>query len=80
MVFLWTLTIAALLLAVVCWYRARRLARQLDELTQSYWELKYELGEHRVQLQRLAGSVPSRPSSVTPPRADVFVPLTSLKR
>jgi hypothetical protein len=79
MVFLWTSTIAALLLAVVCWHRARRLARQLDELTQSYWELKYELGEHRVQLQRLAGSPRSSPSPAAPP-ADVFVPLTSLKR
>jgi hypothetical protein len=79
MVFLWALTIAALLLAVVCWYRAKRLTRRLDELTRSYWELKYEQGEHRVQLQRLAGSPSSRPSPAQS-SADVFVPLTSLKR
>jgi hypothetical protein len=71
----WIIAGAALLVAIVSWIRARRTARRLDQLSQMYWELKYEQGELRVQLQRLQGGEP-------PPgqRPEAFVPLASLKR
>ena len=81
MPFLWFVTAASLAVALVALVQARRTARRLEQLTQNYWELKYQNGELRVQLQQLTGeSVPPQP---TPPPAqgrDSFVPLASLKR
>lgn len=75
----WIITGAALLVALVAWSRARRAARRLEQLSQMYWELKYQHGELRVQVQRLTGEAP--PSPLGPPGpAEAFVPLTSLKR
>ena len=79
----WILAGAALLVAIVSWIRARRTARRLEQLSQMYWELKYEQGELRVQLQRLEGAEPARsPTPPAPPgqRPEAFVPLASLKR
>jgi hypothetical protein len=36
----WLLTGAALLIAVGAFLRARRVARRLERLTESYWELR----------------------------------------
>ena len=73
----------SLLVALLAWRRARRTARRLEQLSQMYWELKYQHGELRVQVQRLTGeTAPSPMSTSTPPGQPVeaFVPLTSLKR
>ena len=81
MTFLWFVTAASLAVAVVALVQARRTARRLEQLTQNYWELKYQNGELRVQLQQLTGE--SAPAQQTPPAAqgrDSFVPLASLKR
>lgn len=85
MTLLWSLTGASLVLAFVAWRRARRTAARLDELTQQYWELRYQHGELRVQVQRLTGAAPASDMSVAPespaaPSIDGFVPLTSVKR
>ena len=81
MTLLWIITGAALAVAFVAWRQARRAAARLEQLSQMYWELKYQQGELRVQLQRLAGGAPPLVSSPSPqPPAEVFVPLTSLKR
>jgi hypothetical protein len=77
----WVVGGASVLFAVLAWMKARRAARRLEQLTQLYWELKYQHGELRVQVQRLTGETTS--SSVAPPpgqRTEAFVPLTSLKR
>jgi acyl carrier protein phosphodiesterase len=80
--FLWSFTGAALILAAVALMKARRLARRLDRLTESYWELRYEYGQLRARLNRLdpepSAAAPSEPS----PQSGViaFVPLSSLKR
>jgi hypothetical protein len=77
----WLLTGAAFLLAGAAFAKARRLARRLERLTESYWELRYEHGQLRARLDRLdpdssaAGAEPTTASGVT-----AFVPLSSLKR
>ena len=75
----WVLTGASLLIALVAWSRARRTARRLEQLSQMYWELKYQHGELRAQVQRLTGGPPVPPAGEpagTPNES--FVPLTSL--
>jgi hypothetical protein len=89
MTLLWFVAIASLLAALVAWRQARGTARRLEQLSQMYWELKYQHGELRVQLQRIAppdaaaatstsAAGPSPPSQERP--ADGFIPLSSLKR
>ena len=79
----WIVASAALLVATLSWIRARRTARRLEQVSQMYWELKYEQGELRVQLQRLAaGTAPAGPPPPAAPGSpsEGFVPLASLKR
>jgi hypothetical protein len=82
---LWFIAGAALVAALVAWVVARRTARRVAELSDLYWELKYQHGELRAQLLESQGprrtgaeAVPSPAASGKPP--DVFVPLASLKR
>ena len=89
MTFLSMLTAAALVAALLAWRQARNTARRLEQLSQMYWELKYQHGELRVQLQRLispaaAGSgspqdAGSADAPATRPK-DGFIPISSLKR
>ena len=81
MMFLWIVSGASLLVAVVSLIRARRAIRRLEELSQMYWEVRYELGELRVEMRRLTGA-PPEPSPDPPerPTTDAFVPLATLKR
>jgi hypothetical protein len=77
----WVLAGTALVVALVAWSRARRTARRLEQLTEMYWELKYQHGELRVRMQRLAGEPSSVPPAAPPaPPGDAFIPLDSLKR
>ena len=77
-------TAASLLVALVAWRQARRTAQRLEQLTQMYWELKYQHGELRVRLQGGPGSTPSSEASPAPAPAtsagSAFIPLTALKR
>jgi hypothetical protein len=82
MTFLWLVSGASLVVALIALSRARRTARRLEQLSQNYWELKYQNGELRVQLQQLTGESTSQ-QTTTPAAAqgrDSFVPLSSLKR
>ena len=79
--FLWFLTGASLVVALIALVQARRTAKRLEQLTQNYWELKYQNGELRVQLQRLTGEVTAPPPEPAATQGrDSFVPLASLKR
>ena len=81
MTLLWFFTGASLIAALVAWLHARRTARRLEQLSQMYWELKYQHGELRVQVQRLMGEPTIVPPSA-PPRerpTEQFVPLSSLR-
>ena len=85
MTVLWVIAGAALLVALMAWVVARRAARRAAELSELYWELKYQHGELRAQLLQAQGprrtgaeAAPPAPAAGKPP--DVFVPLTSIKR
>ena len=79
MTVLWLVTGAALAAALVAWRQARRTAKRLEQLSQMYWELRYQHGELRVQFERLTGTAPSSPVPPSRP-GEAFVPLSSLKR
>ena len=76
-----------MLLAGFASFRARSAARRADRLAESYWELRYEIGQLKVRINRLesaAGlSEPEPEASVAAPQAmpkTSFVPLSSLKK
>jgi hypothetical protein len=76
----WLLAGAAVLAAAIAWAKARRVAKRVERLTESYWELRYEHGQLRARVNRLD---PDTQSSVAepphPPATTAFVPLSSLK-
>lgn len=81
----WLLIGAAVLFALGAFLRARRVARRLERLTESYWELRYEYGQLRARVTRLEPPAADPGIDVTqePPRqagTTAFVPLSSLKR
>jgi hypothetical protein len=81
MTFLWVLTGAALVVAVVALIAARRAAARLTQLSEMYWELKYQHLELRKQIERIPGAeAPKAPTPAPPPPKESFVPLTSLRR
>ena len=89
MTLLWLIAGASLVVALVAWSQARRTARRLAQISEMYWELKYQHGELRVQLQRLTtpgAPEPGGPQATVPADApagrptDGFIPLSSLKR
>ena len=87
MTFHWILTVVAVAIALTAWAKARRLAKRLERLTESYWELRYEHGQLRARVNRVdpeegpgnvarvADAEPAVPVGTT-----AFVPLSSLKR
>ena len=80
----WLIAGAALVVALVAWRQARRTAKRLAQLSEMYWELKYQQGELRLRVQRMTGETPSPtpdPNPAPPGQpVDSFVPLQSLKR
>lgn len=77
---LWILASLSMAVAAASLVIARRASRQLAQITERYWELKYQHGELRAQMARYlfpeAGPVPPPP----PPVAEAFISLASLKR
>jgi hypothetical protein len=80
--FQWVVTGTAVVVAVAALVKARRLARRLERLTESYWELRYEHGQLRARVNRLdpESSAPPGPDTPTTPGPTAFVPLSSLRR
>jgi hypothetical protein len=77
----WFLTGAALLVALVALVKARRLAKRLERLTESYWELRYEHGQLRARVNRLEPEPPGSGSEAPQTSGTTaFVPLSSLRR
>jgi hypothetical protein len=76
---LWFVAFASLAVALLAWRQARAAARRAEQLSQMYWELKYQQGELRVQLQR-GGSGDTVAKAAPAHDPDGFIPLSSLKR
>ena len=78
---LWVAAVVALLLAAAAWNRAGRLARKLEALNQSYWELRYDFTRLRSQVARLDPEAePAEPAAAAPRETVAFVPLNSMKK
>jgi hypothetical protein len=81
----WGVAVVALLLALLAYGATRRLSRRIEQLTRSYWELRYEYGRLRSQLARLDPEQPADTASdARAAKAGeaplAFVPMSSLKR
>ena len=64
--------IVALAVAVVAYALSRRTARQLAQMTEMYWQLKFDHGELKAKVDP---AIPAAPKA-----KETFVPLTQLKR
>ena len=79
--FQWLLSGIAVAVALIALAKARRLAKRLERLTESYWELRYEHGQLRARVNRLDPEQAPQPAEAGPQAGTtVFVPLSSLKR
>jgi hypothetical protein len=76
---LWVVAGSGWVLAVVALATARRATRRLAQLTEQYWELKYEHGELKARVRAIAPSAEEAEAS-RPPVQQTFVPLSSVKR
>jgi hypothetical protein len=76
---LWLVTGASLLLAVIALVIARGVSRRLAQLSQQYWELKFDHGELKVRVKALAPTVEEQ-AAAQPLVKETFVPLAGLKR
>jgi type II secretory pathway component PulJ len=89
------LVIAPSILAVlavatlVALVKARAAAKRVDELSEAYWQLRYEYGQMAARLRRLEDSASPQADDEAPGQRQVtnvanvptaFVPLSSLKR
>ena len=77
----WVIAGVALAAALAAWMRAGRVARKLDALNQSYWELRYDFTRLRSQVARLdPGEQAQLETSAPLPAGQTFVPLSSIRR
>ena len=78
----WILAVGGAILALLALLWARRVSRRFDRLSQSYWELRYELGQLNARVGRLEPSADPAPEqgAESPQRPKTaFVPLSSLR-
>lgn len=78
----WSGILAGVALLVALWAltKARRAARRLDQLQQSYWDLRYEHGRLKSQVKRLDPEEVEPDAPAANPPSQTFIPLSSLKR
>jgi hypothetical protein len=79
-VVLWGIAAVALVVALAAVALARRVARKLEALNQSYWELRYDYTRLRSQVARLDPEQPEPAPAAAPASAVTFVPLSSMKK
>jgi hypothetical protein len=80
-VVLWGIAGVALLIAFAALASARRAARKLEALNQSYWELRYDFTRLRSQVARLdPGELDEAPAPAPAATQVAFVPLSSMKK
>ena len=66
------IAVLALVVAVTALIQARRSARRVSQLTEMYWQLKYDHGELKATV--------APASEPPPPPTATFVPLGAVKR
>jgi hypothetical protein len=77
----WVIAVVALAVALAAWMRAGRVARKLDALNQSYWELRYDFTRLRSQVARLDPGEREQQEIPAPPAGQTaFVPLSSIRK
>ena len=70
----------AFLVALAAFERGRRLSKRLKRLTESYWDLRYELGQLQARVGRLEPAPSEQAPEPQPANKPAFIPLSSLKR
>ena len=73
---LWAVAIGALVLAAASWIVARRAARRAAQLSDMYWQLRYDHGELKTRLD----ARPRRRCPAAHRARYAFVALTDVKR
>jgi hypothetical protein len=79
---LWILAVLALLVALAALTHSRRLARRLESLNQSYWELRYDYTRLRSRVASLdpdQAEADAEPAPASTPSMS-FVPLSSIRK
>jgi hypothetical protein len=82
-VLLWMLVVATACVALVAFLKTRSLARRLKQLTDQYWDLRYQHGELRAVVRRLDPETAKEEEAAAAARqapGAAFIPLTSVKR
>ena len=69
---LWIVALLALGVALAALVHARRTAHQLAQITEMYWQLKFDHGELKAKV--------TPPAPTQPEPQQTFVPLSSIKR
>jgi hypothetical protein len=77
--FLWGVAVTGWVLALAALAAARRLSRRVAQLTEQYWDLKYQHGELKERVKAIAPT-PDELAAAQPPVQQTFVPLSSVKR
>ncbi len=73
----WIVSALALVVAGAGWAAASRAAGAARQVTEMYWQLKFDHGELKARVDAIA-PMPGAPPRSTP--GTQFVPLTSVKR
>jgi hypothetical protein len=76
---LWAVAGTGWLLAVTALATARRTARRLAQLSEQYWELKYEHGELKARVRAIAPTAEEVDAQRSPVQ-QTFVPLGELRK
>jgi hypothetical protein len=77
----WVVAALGVLLALTALAWLRRVSRRLENLTQSYWELRYDYTRLRSQLSRLDPDQPAEPEPPAAASSSVsFVPLSTIRK
>ncbi|HUE86673.1 MAG TPA: hypothetical protein VMO26_11420 [Vicinamibacterales bacterium] len=79
MEWLWLVAGSGWLAAVAALAVARRVSRRLAQLSEQYWELKYEHGELKARVKAIAPT-PEEVAASQPPVQQTFVPLANVRR
>jgi hypothetical protein len=79
MEWLWVVAGSGWILALSALATARGVSRRLAQLSDQYWQLKYEQGELKARVRAIAPT-PDELEASRPPVQETFVPLSSIKR